>query len=261
MLILAKNLKHLREKVLKTTQHKLADKLLVTRASYEKYENNKVQPSIETLLRISKLYHISVDILLTVEISKYSLDELLKLPDNRILLPIIVDNTGENKIEIIPYKASMGYISGYADPGYIESLQYMSLPFLRNGKYRAFPAEGDSMPPFQDGTYLIGDYVESIADIKVDKTYLLVLQSGFVYKSIEQINKDSLTVRSKNSFYETYDIPFSDILEVWKFVKAITDEHDLIDLTDNGVKEMFWSLKEDMKRMEKRLLHKPDMPR
>lgn len=33
---------------------------------------------------------------------------------------------------------------------YIESLQTISLPFLRNGTFRAFPVEGDSMPPYND---------------------------------------------------------------------------------------------------------------
>ncbi|MDQ1097665.1 MULTISPECIES: S24 family peptidase [Chryseobacterium] len=147
----------------------------------------------------------------------------------------------------------MGYINGYADPEYIESLQYMSLPFLRNGKYRAFPAEGDSMPPFKDGTYIIGEFVEELSELKVDKTYLIVTQGGLVYKSLEKINPDSITVRSKNTFYETYDILFSEILEVWKFVKALTDEYELIDLTNNVVKDMFLSLKEDMKKMREEL--------
>jgi hypothetical protein len=70
-------------------------------------------------------------------------------------LPIKVGKTGENKIEIVPHKGKMGYLTGYNDPEYIDSLQHMSLPFLRNGKYRAFPVEGDSMPPYNDGTYII----------------------------------------------------------------------------------------------------------
>jgi len=252
MLILAENLRYLRAQKGLSQQH-LADDLLITRGRYAKYEDAASEPPLEILLKISRYYHISADLLLTVRLNKYALTEILQLPDNRILLPVIVDSTGENKIEIIPYKASMGYINGYADPEYIESLQYMVLPFLRNGKYRAFPAEGDSMPPFKDGTYIIGDYVESIRDIKAGKTYLIVLQSGFVYKQVEQINKDSITVKSKNSFFEAYEIQFHDILEVWKFVNAITDEHELIDLTDNVVKEMFLSLKEDMKKMQKQL--------
>jgi transcriptional regulator with XRE-family HTH domain len=252
MLILAENLRYLRaQKGL--SQQQVADDLTITRGRYAKYEDEASQPPLEILLKISRYYHVSTDLLLTVKLNKYSLNEILQLPDNRILLPIIVDSTGDNKIEIIPYKASMGYINGYADPEYIESLQYMSLPFFRNGKYRAFPAEGDSMPPFQDGTYLIGEYVESITDIKIGKTYLLVLQSGLVYKHVEQINNDSITVRSKNTFYETYEIQFHDILEVWKFMKAITNEHDLIDLTDSVVKEMFLSLKQDMKKMQQQL--------
>lgn len=34
----------------------------------------------------------------------------------RIVLPIRVDQDGNNEIEIIPQKASMGYLNGYADP-------------------------------------------------------------------------------------------------------------------------------------------------
>lgn len=251
MLILAKNLKHLREEVLKISQQKLADKLLVTRSSYEKYENDKVQPSIETLLRISKLYHISVDILLTVEISKYPLDELLQLPNNRILLPVLIDNKGDNKIEIIPSKASMGYLNGYNEPEYIESLQNISLPFLRNGKYRAFPVEGDSMPPFKDGTFIIGRYIEKISEMKVNKTYLLVTRSGFVYKRLAQINENSIQVLSDNSFYEPYQIPFYDLLEIWEYEYSLLKDYDSSDFSTSDIKEMFSSLKEDMKEMKK----------
>ncbi|WP_294297400.1 LexA family transcriptional regulator [uncultured Chryseobacterium sp.] len=252
MLILAENLRHLRaQKGL--SQQRIADDLIITRGRYAKYEEGTSQPPLELLLKISHYYHISADLLLTVKLSKYQLKDILQMADNRILLPIVVDGTGENKIEIIPYKASMGYINGYRDPEYIEHLQYMSLPFLRNGKYRAFPAEGDSMPPFKDGTYIIGEFVEQLSDLKTDKTYLIVTQDGFVYKSIEKINPDSIIVRSKNTFYETYEILFSEILEVWKFVKALTDEYELIDLTDNVVKDMFLSLKEDMKKMREEL--------
>lgn len=252
MLILAENLRHLRAQK-SLSQQRIADDLIITRGRYAKYEEGTSQPPLELLLKISRYYHISADLLLTVKLSKYQLKDILQMADNRILLPIVVDGTGENKIEIIPYKASMGYISGYRDPEYIEQLQHMSLPFLRNGKYRAFPAEGDSMPPFKDGTYIIGEFVEQLTDIKVDKTYVIVTQSGLVYKSIEKINPDSITVRSKNTFYETYEIAFGDILEVWKFVKALTDEYELIDLTDHVVKDMFLSLKEDMKKMREDL--------
>jgi hypothetical protein len=41
-------------------------------------------------------------------------------------------------------------MTGYADPEFI-GLQRISLPFLKNGKYRAFPVT-DSMPPHKEGS-------------------------------------------------------------------------------------------------------------
>jgi hypothetical protein len=75
---------------------------------------------------MSYYFHVSIDILLSVDVQKIPIEDLLKL-DNRILLPITVDQQGENIIEIIPHKAQAGYLSGYADPEFIESF---SLPFF-----------------------------------------------------------------------------------------------------------------------------------
>ena len=69
---------------------------------------------------------MSIDLLLGVNVQKVSFDELLQLEENRILLPIAVDPNGENFIEIIPHKARAGYLSGYSDPEFIESLQHVS---------------------------------------------------------------------------------------------------------------------------------------
>ncbi|OKS85723.1 hypothetical protein [Mucilaginibacter polytrichastri] len=74
------------------------------------------------------------------------MEEVIKLDGNRILLSIMIDKQGENFIEIIPHTAKAGYFTSYADPEFIESLEYISLPFLNKGKYRAFPIEGNSMP-------------------------------------------------------------------------------------------------------------------
>ncbi len=248
--ILADNIRYLRMQIPDLTQGKIAEALFITRDSYAKYETGKATPPLDILLAISRYYHVSTDLLLTVDLRKYQLQEILKLPDNRILLPIQTDAIGENKIEIVPYKASMGYLTGYADPEYIESLQTMSLPFLHNGKYRAFPAEGDSMPPYKDGTYIIGQYVESIADIKVGKTHLLVTRTGFTFKEVESINDDSITVRSKNRFYDSYDIPFVDLWEVWQYAGSFSSQElEVTDFVDQDVKTMLVKVLQEVKEL------------
>lgn len=253
--ILADNIRYLRmQQIPELSQQQLAEKLIVTRVSYAKYETAKASPPLDVLLAISRYYHISTDLLLTVDLRKYKLQEMLNLPDNRILLPIKTDSVGENKIEIIPYKASMGYLTGYADPEYIESLQTMSLPFLHNGKYRAFPAEGDSMPPYQDGTYVVGKYIESIADIKVGKTHVLVTRSGFTFKRIESINTDSITVRSDNEFYDSYDILFVDVWEIWQYAGSFSPkEQEIIDFVNQDVKSMLIKMMQEIRELKNKV--------
>lgn len=250
--ILADNIRYLRmQQVPELSQQQVADKLVVTRVSYAKYETAKASPPLEVLLAISRYYHISTDLLLTVDLRKYKLQEMLNLPDNRILLPIKTDSDGENKIEIIPYKASMGYLGSYSDPVYIENLQTMSIPFLHNGKYRAFPVEGDSMPPYKDGTYIIGKYVENITYMKTGKTYLIMTRTGFIFKRLDKINQNSITVKSDNSFYNNYDIPFADLREVWQYAGSFSSqEQEIIDFSNEDVKGMLQKLMDEIRSLK-----------
>lgn len=203
------------------TQHKLADELILTRSRYVSYEYGNAEPPIEVLVRISKYYNISIDLLVTVDIRKYPLDKMVNLSGNKILLPVVVDSEGNNFIEIVPQKASMGYLKGFSDPEFIESLQKMQLPFLKNGKYRAFLADGDSMPPFADQSIIIGEYVEKLEDLKSNKEYIFVTNEGITYKTFMKKNKNFIIVSADNSFYEPYTISLEEIKEVWRYVRGI----------------------------------------
>lgn len=237
------------------SQQELADKISMSRVRYSKYEDGRSEAPYEVLIRISKYFNLSIDLLLTVDIRKYPLEDILKLPDNRIVLPVVVDTLGNNSIEIVPQKASMGYLSGYSDPEYIESLQRISLPFLVNGKYRAFPARGDSMPPFKDGSYIIGKYVENTEELKPNKTYVFVtLNDGISYKRYKARNEKSVTVASDNSFYHPYDIPLGEIVEIWQYASGIFPEDFEPDHSENAdVKDMFRELRKDISRLENTL--------
>lgn len=252
MSIFADNIRFLRGKK-GLSQQSFADEILIiSRDRYSKYENGRSEAPYEVLIKISKYFNVSIDLLLTVDIRKYPLEDVLKLPDNRIVLPVVVDKLGNNSIEIVPQKASMGYLSGYSDPEYIESLQRISLPFLTNGKYRAFPAKGDSMPPFKDGSYIIGKYIENIDDLKHNRSYVFVtLNDGISYKRFKSRNEKFVTVISDNSFYRPYDIPLREIVEIWQYASGIFPEDFEPDNFENyNLKDMFLQLRSDIKKLD-----------
>lgn len=252
MMHISDNLKTLRNRE-KLTQQQVADGIKVSIDSYKKYEYGKNTPPAEVLLDMSRFFHVSIDLLLTVPLNKTAIDNLVRLEDNRIVLPIKVDKLGNNLIEIVPHKARMGYTSGYADPEFIENLQTISLPFLRNGKFRAFPTAGDSMPPHKDSSFIVGRYVENITDIKDGDTYVIVTRNeGIVYKRLRKANPSTLIVQSDNSLYEPYEIRYSEILELWHFACSIELEaFEADDLNVETVLGMLRELKRDIRQISR----------
>ena len=224
MSIFSENIRLLRDKK-NLSQQSFAESLGISRVRYSKYEDGRSEAPYEILIRISKFFNVSIDLLLTLDISKYPVDNMMKLPENRVVLPITVDSEGENYVEIVPQKASMGYLKGYSDNEYIEKLARMKLPFLKNAKYRAFLADGDSMPPFADGSYIIGEYVEQLTDLKSGKEYIFVTSEGITYKTFVKQTKRSVIVSADNTFYEPYEIPLENIVEIWKYVRGILPEN------------------------------------
>jgi hypothetical protein len=195
---------------------------------------------------------VIIDLLLTADIRKVDIDGLMKLDDNRILLPIVVDTKGANIIEIIPHKAKAGYLNGYSDPEFVESLQHISLPFLGTGKFRTFPVEGDSMPPHKDGSFIVGRYVENEQDVRDGRTYVLLTKNeGIVYKRLKRIDKRSFMLISDNNFYEPYPVQISEILEIWEYAGSIaTKEFEPDNLEPQSIRELLYGIREEVKALK-----------
>lgn len=226
MLYISDNLKWLRNKQ-KLTQQEAADGMKFGIDQYKKYEYGKNVPPAESLLVISRYYHISIDLLLTVDLSKIDLENLLQLEDNRILFPIKVDAQGENLVEIVTHKAKAGYAAGgYADYNFISELDHIHLPWLqKNEKYRTFPIDGDSMPPHNNKSFIIARYIEKLGDVVDGKTYVVVTTNReLVYKRLNKNGRNSFALQSDNTFYEPYDVKFSEIAEIWEYVGSLERE-------------------------------------
>lgn len=228
MTLFSDNIRYLRtQKGL--SQQSFAEGLKITRGRYVKYEDGTTEPPFDILQKIARQHNLSIDLLLSVDVRKIAVDQLLKLDDNRLLLPITVDEKGKSFIEVVPHKARAGYTIGYSDPQYIEDLPQIRLPFVGAGKHRAFPIVNDSMPPHNDTAFIVGKYVENLGEVRTGKTYIIVTASdGIVYKRLSERKAKTITVSSDNPKYQPYDIKLSDILELWEFACSLNTEEALI---------------------------------
>lgn len=134
---------------------------------------------------------------------------------------VAVDPSGNENVLYVPVKARAGYLSGYGDTEFIETLPSFHMPHLTNGTYRCFEVHGNSMVrTFFDGDLVFGRYVESLTDIKDGRIYVVVSKNdGIVLKRvinrIEERGKLILKSDNNNGNYPTYTIDAEDVMEVW----------------------------------------------
>lgn len=220
---ISKNIRILRD-LKKLSQEQLAEALAINRSRLGAYEEARNEPPIELLIRLSTYFQISIDALVRGDLSKTTPETLIKIGKNRTLFPITVDRDGNDLIEVVPLKASAGYLNGYADPQFIEELPVMNLPFKIVGKHRAFGIKGDSMPPLKDGSIAVGRFVESMNEIKDGQTFIVLTKNdGIVYKRLYRADKKGteFEFHSDNPIYTPYNIASEEILEVWSFVCSL----------------------------------------
>jgi len=250
---ITKNIKHLR-RLKGLTQEQFADELKVSRSRIGSYEEGRSEPPISMLINLSTYFNIPIDILVKNDLTKAKDFSFIEVGNQRVLFPITVDEAQQDMIEVVPVKASAGYLNGYADPEYIEQLEKIKLPFLPTGKHRAFPIKGDSMLPLKEGAYVVAKFVEDINDIKNGSTYVLVtLNDGIVYKRIyNHLDEDkTLLLVSDNKSYSPYKVPINEIVEIWEFTCSINmKEYDESELKLSSILQMFNDLKVELKALK-----------
>ncbi len=246
-MVLGNNMKLLRKNK-KKSQEEVAADLGLTRSSYSGYENGIAEPGLDTLVALGTYYSVPLDQLLTRDFATLSELEWQSIETGvfadvngkrlRVLTSMVNEHDDE-LIELIPQQARAGYTVGYSDPDYLKVLPTFSLPFLsKNRKYRSFPIIGDSMPPVEEGSYVIGEYLQNWASLRSATPCIVVTKDdGIVFKIVNNYisTQQSFELCSTNPMYQPYFVHINDVLEVWKFVNYISptlpemriDDHQL----------------------------------
>jgi len=253
MKFIQSNIKHLRS-LKRFSQERFADELGWTRSIVGSYEEGRSEPPIDRLIELSVYFNIPIDILVKNDLRRTKNTSFIEVGNKRVLFPVTVNDMDEDLIEIVPTKASAGYLQGYADPEYIEQLQKIKLPFLPTGTHRAFPISGDSMLPVKDGSFIVAKFIDAINDVKNGRTYIILTKDdGLVYKRVYNKieEKDCLELHSDNKLYAPYDVKTTDIMEIWEFTCCInTQEYSEEELKLSSIINMFQELKIELKSIK-----------
>jgi transcriptional regulator with XRE-family HTH domain len=233
-MVIGNNLKLLR-KLKKKSQEEVAADLGLTRSSYSGYENGIAEPGLDTVVALSTYFAIPLDSLLKKDFSSFTDSDWATIETGVYsdvsgkqlrVLTSMVDEYDNELIEMIPQEARAGYTSGYADPDYLKVLPTFSLPFLsRDRKYRSFPIKGDSMPPVDEGSFVIGEYIQNWGSIRNGTPCIVVTkEDGIVFKIVNNCiaSLQSFELCSTNPIYAPYFVHVNEIIEIWKFVNYIS---------------------------------------
>lgn len=231
-----KNLKLLRHQK-GLTQEQLAEEIGLSRANINNYENIVSAPPAEVMIEIAQYFRLSIDTLLTVDLTEKSqkqIDELINGTDIFVkgskfrLLTTTVDSKNRDNIELVNHKAKAGYLNGLNDPEYIASLPTFQIPYLsKDKKYRMFQIEGDSMLPIPNKSYITAEYFNDWTLLKDGTPCVVVTRDeGIVFKLVynKYKNNRSFILRSLNSSYPEYEVAAKEIYEIWRMVNYTTNE-------------------------------------
>lgn len=204
------------------TQEQFAHYLGVKRSLIGAYEEGRADPRISFLLLVCQKFDLSMDQLVSGPLEEGGGSDMKFTGSNLRILPITIDKSTNNETAtLVPIQASAGYLNGYGDIEFIESLPIFDMPYseVSKGKtYRVFQIKGESMLPILPNSYIIGSYVMDWNNIKNDGLYIIISKTeGIVFKRVLNNLKDqTLTLKSDNPEFESYSIDAQDVLEVWK---------------------------------------------
>ena len=222
MSVIGKNIKKIRV-VKKISQNEFSNLFKVSRASVGSYEEGRAEPRIDTIINMANYFGLSIDTLLTKELTY---DELYQLnifkhdasADEMTQLALTDKDHRKEDTPLVIKENYLEYIVNYDHKDYINNLPYVRLPNTQYEKTRAFEVQDNAME-FGGHGLLHGDILScspvTKEELKAGEVYVLVTdQNIFVRRLMQQ--QPTLEFRPDNPNYIRLDWSKHNFHEIWK---------------------------------------------
>ncbi|MEM7552450.1 MAG: helix-turn-helix domain-containing protein [Bacteroidota bacterium] len=229
MSFIGKNIRKIRT-LKKLSQAEFADSFNLARASVGAYEEGRADPKIDTLVAIAKKYNLSIDLLITRELTLNDLVHFDSLHDQ-----YSKQNSDRPKIQVegLPYisiKNHLEYVVRYKKNDFIDNLPQLVLPEFAPKYYRSFQLNGSEMEYNQQGLHhgdlLIAYTMNLGSDLSMllEKVLVIVTQTDIIIRRLKKTTDQKITLKTDDPNYPMIELNRSEINELWE-VKAVLSNY------------------------------------
>lgn len=229
-----KNIKKIRS-IKGLSQQAFADIFNLKRGTLGAYEEERSEPKIETLLKIANYFSISLDDLLTTDLT---VNKLLSFNGE---ITTQVEKVKRQPFAIVPCITTEQqdlYPNHFSSKSFIEELPILHLPLDKTSRYRGLTISNLEMTNHDKGFYpndiVIGEFIP-LNDFKKINTGTLVfavLDQSVICRKF-YLTKNDIVLRADHRGIEDIRVSKEDIKELWEvkyvFCKRIPEFSDNIE--------------------------------
>ena len=231
----------------KISQAEFASLFNLARPSVGAYEEGRAEPKIDTVIQIAKHFSLSIDLLLTKEIT---VGDLLHLGSFKEKLDRAhrkghtAQKDAPSSVGVVGISDHVEYLVNFDNKDFIRNLPHISWPISGDGDYRIFEVSGREMEFNKRGIHH-GDLLLAKKESKPapESIVVLVISDRLVIRRLIKLDTKKVVVSAYDPNYPEETIQQKDINEIW-MVEAMFSKH----------LEIPESLEEKVLKMEEQLL-------
>ncbi|OEK06619.1 LexA family transcriptional regulator [Roseivirga misakiensis] len=258
MSFIGQNIKRIRA-VRNLSQAKFAELFNLARPSVGAYEEGRSEPKIQTVIDIAHYFGLSIDVLLTKELTVkelYSFN-LVNQKLDALHQGVPVQKV-TSSVSLVAQSQQLDYLVNYQKRDYLEGLPKCELPYISKHRLRLFEMIGDHMVVDQQGIhhgdYLLCEKFDNNSELKptVGEVLLAVTKDLIVVGRIE--SEESLVLIPDNTNFKPITIVDDRLLELWHVKSKLSQKLNSpqkMEVKVHSVEEQLKSLMQRMENIEK----------
>jgi len=221
---IGKNIKKIRASK-KLSQAQFAKFFNLARPSVGAYEEGRSEPKIDTIIQIAKKYRLSIDLLLTKELT---INELFRFDIfnknlDRKSIPWLKEIKRPPGIPLVRISQQLEYLVKHENKDFLDQLDTIEIPGLKPSNSRAFEMSGHEMEYHHNGIHhgdlLVAGKIVKIQKSKLspEKIYITITPQSILVGRLKD-SPNSLIFQADDPHYEDRTYNLKDLLELWEVI-------------------------------------------